>query len=295
MVPSPCSPRRPTVSPFSLLGQLWVFTDGLVSPFLAGGMQALGKHLTSSSPRLVQNCLWTLRNLSDVATKQVSLRDPESCFNTAFRRLLRTSCRAASRPSACARLNPKRCPCAVSSPSELRGGGSTCAWRIEGMPSYARAPLQPGFAWRCGKLLTAHGPSRASRLPALVPCPRPCAAVADALSRASPGLLLAPTRGVQGLCPWGWEAVGARVTPSSALALLSPALRCLLMRSPSAGAASLCRLAPDAAWKLFGLARNHPLALWIEGGDAAMAPLTPSCPAAGCLPHGWHPGHPRTM
>ncbi|NXU56071.1 PLAK protein, partial [Turnix velox] len=39
----------------------------------AGGMQALGKHLTSSSPRLVQNCLWTLRNLSDVATKQVSL------------------------------------------------------------------------------------------------------------------------------------------------------------------------------------------------------------------------------
>lgn len=34
-------------------------------------MQALGKHLTSNSPRLVQNCLWTLRNLSDVATKQV--------------------------------------------------------------------------------------------------------------------------------------------------------------------------------------------------------------------------------
>ncbi|KFW81002.1 Junction plakoglobin, partial [Manacus vitellinus] len=39
----------------------------------AGGMQALGKHLTSSSPRLVQNCLWTLRNLSDVATKQEGL------------------------------------------------------------------------------------------------------------------------------------------------------------------------------------------------------------------------------
>ena len=34
-------------------------------------MQALVKHLTSNSPRLVQNCLWTLRNLSDVATKQV--------------------------------------------------------------------------------------------------------------------------------------------------------------------------------------------------------------------------------
>ncbi|KAK7119624.1 hypothetical protein R3I94_021447 [Phoxinus phoxinus] len=36
----------------------------------AGGMQALGKHLNSSSPRLTQNCLWTLRNLSDAATKQ---------------------------------------------------------------------------------------------------------------------------------------------------------------------------------------------------------------------------------
>ncbi|KAK6470200.1 junction plakoglobin-like isoform X2 [Huso huso] len=39
----------------------------------AGGMQALGKHLTGSSPRLVQNCLWTLRNLSDAATKQDGL------------------------------------------------------------------------------------------------------------------------------------------------------------------------------------------------------------------------------
>uniref|UniRef100_A0A3Q3LSE5 Junction plakoglobin a n=1 Tax=Labrus bergylta TaxID=56723 RepID=A0A3Q3LSE5_9LABR len=36
----------------------------------AGGMQALGKHLTGSTPRLMQNCLWTLRNLSDAATKQ---------------------------------------------------------------------------------------------------------------------------------------------------------------------------------------------------------------------------------
>lgn len=39
----------------------------------AGGMQALSKHLVSSSPRLVQNCLWTLRNLSDAATKQEGL------------------------------------------------------------------------------------------------------------------------------------------------------------------------------------------------------------------------------
>lgn len=36
----------------------------------AGGMQALGKHLNGSSPRLTQNCLWTLRNLSDAATRQ---------------------------------------------------------------------------------------------------------------------------------------------------------------------------------------------------------------------------------
>uniref|UniRef100_A0A8C1W9L2 Junction plakoglobin a n=1 Tax=Cyprinus carpio TaxID=7962 RepID=A0A8C1W9L2_CYPCA len=37
---------------------------------LSGGMQALGKHLNGSSQRLTQNCLWTLRNLSDAATKQ---------------------------------------------------------------------------------------------------------------------------------------------------------------------------------------------------------------------------------
>ena len=33
-------------------------------------MQALGMHLTSPSQRLVQNCLWSLRNLSDAGTKQ---------------------------------------------------------------------------------------------------------------------------------------------------------------------------------------------------------------------------------
>uniref|UniRef100_A0AAY4CP30 Junction plakoglobin n=1 Tax=Denticeps clupeoides TaxID=299321 RepID=A0AAY4CP30_9TELE len=38
----------------------------------AGGMQALGQHLTGTSQRLTQNCLWTLRNLSDAATKQVN-------------------------------------------------------------------------------------------------------------------------------------------------------------------------------------------------------------------------------
>ncbi|KAL4659866.1 junction plakoglobin-like [Arapaima gigas] len=39
----------------------------------AGGMQALGKHLNGSSQRVMQNCLWTLRNLSDAATKQEGL------------------------------------------------------------------------------------------------------------------------------------------------------------------------------------------------------------------------------
>ncbi|KAJ0180384.1 hypothetical protein K1T71_003788 [Dendrolimus kikuchii] len=35
----------------------------------ASGMQALAMHLGNPSGRLVQNCLWTLRNLSDAATK----------------------------------------------------------------------------------------------------------------------------------------------------------------------------------------------------------------------------------
>ena len=43
-------------------------------------MQALAMHLTHQSQRLVQNCLWTLRNLSDAATKVVS------CLNSFFRR-----------------------------------------------------------------------------------------------------------------------------------------------------------------------------------------------------------------
>lgn len=37
----------------------------------AHGMQALAMHLGSPSQRLVQNCLWTLRNLSDAGTKIV--------------------------------------------------------------------------------------------------------------------------------------------------------------------------------------------------------------------------------
>ena len=39
----------------------------------AAGMQALAMHLGHQSQRLVQNCLWTLRNLSDAATRCVSI------------------------------------------------------------------------------------------------------------------------------------------------------------------------------------------------------------------------------
>lgn len=39
----------------------------------AGGVQALGLHLPNHSQRLVTNCLWTIRNLSDAATHLVSL------------------------------------------------------------------------------------------------------------------------------------------------------------------------------------------------------------------------------
>lgn len=40
-----------------------------------GGLLTLGKHLCSTSPRLVQNCLWTIRNLSDAATRVNGLDD----------------------------------------------------------------------------------------------------------------------------------------------------------------------------------------------------------------------------
>lgn len=38
-----------------------------------GGVHALSHHLSSESQKLVLNCLWTLRNLSDAATKQSNL------------------------------------------------------------------------------------------------------------------------------------------------------------------------------------------------------------------------------
>lgn len=53
---------------FTAVANLAIRPAPIPSP---GGMQALGQHLTGSSQRLIQNCLWTLRNLSDAATKQV--------------------------------------------------------------------------------------------------------------------------------------------------------------------------------------------------------------------------------
>ncbi|XP_013379954.1 catenin beta isoform X2 [Lingula anatina] len=41
----------------------------------SGGLQALAMHLGHQSQRLVQNCLWTLRNLSDAATKTDTLEN----------------------------------------------------------------------------------------------------------------------------------------------------------------------------------------------------------------------------
>ena len=47
----------------------------------AGGMQALAIHLGHASQRLVQNCLWTLRNLSDAGTKLVRFVLKLFCFS----------------------------------------------------------------------------------------------------------------------------------------------------------------------------------------------------------------------
>ena len=51
----------------------------------AGGMQALAIHLGHASQRLVQNCLWTLRNLSDAGTK---LENMETLMQVIYRCLM---------------------------------------------------------------------------------------------------------------------------------------------------------------------------------------------------------------
>lgn len=128
-MPSPCSPAAAHSPPIGMARGAH-----RTVPFPAGGMQALGKHLTSSSPRLVQNCLWTLRNLSDVATKQVSLQDPWLCFSATFQSRVHAGCWADH-----ARLSPKpHVPCSMSC-------SRTCAWQGEGMPHCAQVTLQQGL------------------------------------------------------------------------------------------------------------------------------------------------------
>lgn len=270
MVPNPRSPRKPPhlSLPLSAGAALGIHRWAGVS-FPAGGMQALGKHLTSSSPRLVQNCLWTLRNLSDVATKQVSLRDPESGFNTAF---------GSTGRQACAGLNPKQRPCAtvraVAAPVPAEQGGAPLC------PSPTAAGGLPDVVGGCLLPVALPVPAGCQHL-----CPVPHGglrppAVAHVLGGASPGLFFALTRGAPGSLPWRW--LPAWLLPQrgscrqscrrgrcpmglggsqregdpelcSGVALPSPLL------PPDAfpicwGRLSLCRLAPDAAWKLFGLA-----------------------------------------
>ena len=66
--------QRPVISKIQILFQIFLSVLSVCSsnkPAIvdAGGMQALAIHLGHASQRLVQNCLWTLRNLSDAGTK----------------------------------------------------------------------------------------------------------------------------------------------------------------------------------------------------------------------------------
>ena len=58
----------------TLLGQKLIPAWLIREIIFPGGMQALAMHLGHQSQRLVQNCLWTLRNLSDAATKIVRIK-----------------------------------------------------------------------------------------------------------------------------------------------------------------------------------------------------------------------------
>ena len=58
---------------FMLLSCSVVICDNVCYVSDLGGMQALALHLGHPSVRLVQNCLWALRNLSDTATRLVKI------------------------------------------------------------------------------------------------------------------------------------------------------------------------------------------------------------------------------
>lgn len=191
-------------------------------PFPAGGMQALGKHLTSSSPRLVQNCLWTLRNLSDVATKQVSLQDPCLCFSATFWSSVHARCRVGH-----ARLSPKPCvPCSLSC-------SSACAWQGEGVPRCAQVTQQQGLPCIPG----------CCSLPVALPMPAGCqhSCVSPVLGRGHRGHSAGATRvcsgsGAPSACPGlaACPAPGGAAGRAAAKAVV-PCSRCRDDPSPALG------------------------------------------------------------
>ena len=84
--PSSLFPTSPLLSPLP---------PSLTSPPLlcqAGGMQALSRHLGHRSTRLVHNILHTLRNLSDMATKQVCFIITVYMYTSTYMTPLRVYC-----------------------------------------------------------------------------------------------------------------------------------------------------------------------------------------------------------
>merc|ERR1712198_689912 len=119
-VPSVCSSNKP----------------GIVD---AGGMQALAMHLGHPSQRLVQNCLWTLRNLSDAGTKIENL-------DNLMQGLVRTIIAAGDReeitePSVCAlrHLTSRHQECEMAQNAVRLQGGLPTIVRLMHPPS--RWPL----------------------------------------------------------------------------------------------------------------------------------------------------------
>merc|ERR1719322_672281 len=121
----------------------------------AGGMQALAMHLGHPSQRLVQNCLWTLRNLSDAGTKIENL-DNLTCNNQknkvtvcqvgGIEALVRTIIAAGDReeitePAVCAlrHLTSRHPECEVSQNAVRLQGGLPTIVRLMHPPS--RWPL----------------------------------------------------------------------------------------------------------------------------------------------------------
>lgn len=96
----------------------------------AGGMQALGIHLHSPSQRLVQNCLWSLRNLSDAGTKQESVEN-----------LLQTLVQLLSSND----INVQTCAAGILSNLTCNNmSNKTCVCKVGGIEALVRTVLQAG-------------------------------------------------------------------------------------------------------------------------------------------------------